>query len=208
MTKFTIGIDEAGRGPLAGPVAVGIIKIENSKIKNKISNTVPKNFIKENFPDLKDSKKLSEKRREEIFEQIKKLKKEGKLSWAVALVSERLIDKKGINAAIKTGIKYCLSKVEAQSTDTIKLDGSLSAPEEFLNQKTIIKGDETVPVISLASICAKVMRDRYMKKISLKFPEYRFEKHKGYGTIEHINMIKNHGLSTLHRRTFCKFYGF
>lgn len=189
--NYIVGIDEAGRGPLAGPVAVGICK-------------VPADFDFAIFPNLKDSKKLSEKKREEFFEKMNQLKKEGILDFTVALVSNNTIDRSGIVFAIKSGIKDILQKLSISFDDMIFLDGGLVTGNEYKNQKTVIKGDELIPVISLASIAAKVSRDRYMKKISKDFPEYGFEVHKGYGTKKHIVMVKKYGLSQIHRRSFCR----
>ncbi len=190
--NYIIGIDEAGRGPLAGPVSIGACM-------------VPLNFDFSIFYNLKDSKKLSEKRREEIFEQMKVLKKEGALDFSVALVPHTIIDSRGISHAIREGIKGVLQKLKAEpKTVKIFLDGSLKAPEEFLNQETIIKGDELVPAISLASIVAKVTRDRYMVKAGREFPEYGFEIHKGYGTKKHGELIALHGPCEMHRKSFLK----
>lgn len=194
--KYIAGIDEAGRGPLAGPVSVGICHVS-------------KNFTRDSYRKifglLKDSKKLSEKRREEIFEKIREVAKEGKIKWAVVLVSEKIIDKKGIVEAINIGIRKCLEKVGAEPLETqILLDGGIYAPKEFVNQKTIIKGDEKEPIISLASICAKVVRDKKMIKLSKIHKGYGFEIHKGYGTKMHCENINRFGLGAVHRKSFCK----
>lgn len=182
--KWMIGIDEAGRGPLAGPVSVGAVMVS-------------RDFDFSIFKNLKDSKKLSEAKREEFFEIINK-----KIKYEVVLVSNKIIDKKGISYAIKVAIQNLLKKLNPNIKQTkIFLDGSLKAPEEFI-QETIIKGDEKIPVISLASIMAKVTRDRYMKKISRRYPLFDFDIHKGYGTKRHIEAIKKHGPSELHRKTF------
>lgn len=191
--SYIIGIDEAGRGPLAGPVAVGAV-------------IAPQNFQFSIFKNLKDSKKLSEKRREEIFAQMQLLKREGALDFSVALVSHTIIDTKGISYAIRQGIKGVLNKLCQDPTGAIiKLDGGLKAPEEFQDQETLIKGDELVPAISLASIAAKVTRDRHMRVVSRQYPVYGLEIHKGYGTKMHMDCLKIHGLSPVHRRTFVKF---
>lgn len=183
--KWIMGIDEAGRGPLAGPVSVGAVMIKNDF-----------NFLI--FKNLKDSKKLSEAKREEFFEIVKK----NKIKFAVILVSNRVIDKKGISYSIRFAINSLIKKLNPKTRDTkIFLDGSLKAPEEFI-QETIIKGDEKIPVISLASIMAKVTRDRHMKKISKKYPLFNFHIHKGYGTRKHILAIQKHGSSDIHRKTF------
>ncbi len=191
ILKSVIGIDEAGRGPLAGPVAVGAVLIFSKKSFS--------------FRKLKDSKQLTEKEREGWFRKIKDWQKDGKLEYAVSLVSPSIIDKKGISFAIKLGIERCLSKLGSSPRKVeVLLDGSLKAPVEFLNQKTIIRGDEKIPAISLASIVTKVTRDRYMKKLANKYKKYGFEKHKGYGTKEHLEMIKKYGISLVHRKTFLK----
>jgi ribonuclease HII len=188
---YIIGIDEAGRGPLAGPVAIGLC-------------VVPVGFDFSIFNNLKDSKKLSEKRREEVFSQMKVLQKEKKLNFGVALVSNNIIDDRGISFAINSGIEGLLKKVKIDTKSVrVLLDGGLKAPQEYTNQETIIKGDEKEAVISLASICAKVMRDHHMTKLALEYPEYGFDIHKGYGTKKHIEVIKKYGLSIVHRRSFC-----
>lgn len=182
--KWHIGIDEAGRGPLAGPVSVGAVMVQND-------------FDFSIFKNLKDSKKLSEAKREEFFEIIMK-----NIKYKVVMVSNKIIDKKGISYAIRFAIKSLLKKLNPNiKTTKVFLDGSLKAPEEF-SQETIIKGDEKIPVISLASIMAKVTRDRYMKKISKKYPLFDFHVHKGYGTKKHILAIKKYGPSEIHRETF------
>ncbi len=190
--KYIVGIDEAGRGPLAGPVAVGVTKL-------------PENFDYRIFGKLRDSKKLSEKKREEFFKVLQKLKKEKEIDFSVALVSSTVIDQKGIVYAISKGIEGCLKKLQIDPLETkVLLDGGLRAPSEFVNQTTIIKGDESEPSISLASIVAKVFRDHQMLKYANKYPQYQFELHKGYGTRLHLSAIKKYGLSTIHRKSFCK----
>jgi len=187
--NFAVGIDEAGRGPLAGPVAVGVVMM-NIKINKKF------------FLGIKDSKKLSEKKREEWFDKAVEMKKSGVLDYKVALISEKIIDKKGIVESIKIGIEDCLKKLKVHKHFHIYLDGGLKAPKEFKKQETIIRGDEKVPVISLASIMAKVTRDKYMFKLAMQFPKYGFEEHKGYGTAKHIKTIKKFGASNIHRKTY------
>lgn len=189
--KYIVGVDEAGRGPLAGPVSVGTF-------------VVRQDFDFSIFKKLRDSKKLGPKKREEFFALIKKLAKEGKMLFAVSLVSEKIIDTKGISFAIKKGIEQNFKKLKIPKISKIYLDGGLKAPVDFKNQETIIKGDEKIPVISLASICAKVTRDFFMTRIAKKYPEYGFEIHKGYGTKKHCESIKKYGPSDVHRRSFCK----
>lgn len=182
---------------MAGPVAVGVIKLQTKSYKLKAKNGW--------FNGLKDSKKLSERARDEWFAKIKRAEKDGWLQFAVAFGSARMIDKKGIVSAIQYSLRRALLKVGAKPRETlVLLDGGLKAPREYIYQKTIIKGDEKEPVIATASIVAKVSRDRLMKKISRKHPKYDFEKHKGYGTRGHYQKIKRHGLSILHRKSFLK----
>lgn len=190
--KFLVGIDEAGRGPLAGPVSVGVV-IMNKKFDTKL------------LKGIKDSKKLTSELREVWFEKLHAWKKDRKLDYAVALVSAKIIDEKGISFAIRSGIKICLKKVKADCTKClVLLDGSLKAPEEFKKQRTIIKGDEKEPIISLASIAAKVTRDAHMVKMARKYSHYLFDVHKGYGTKKHLKLIKMHGPSKIHRLSFLK----
>lgn len=184
-----VGIDEAGRGPLAGPVSIGVV-ILTSECKKKF------------FKGIKDSKKLSKGERELWFEKACDAQLAGLLNFKVALVSENIIDKHGIMEAIRRGMRQCLKGLEVPHHAHIFLDGALYAPKEFRHQKTIIKGDEKIAIISLASICAKVTRDKYMIKLSKKYPEYGFDVHKGYGTKMHRDGIKEHGLSKVHRKTF------
>lgn len=191
LPSYIIGIDEAGRGPLAGPLSVCAFTVskEHSKIVLKRAG---------------DSKKISEKNREEIFDQIFQFKKERKCFFDATLVSAKIIDKRGISYAIKFGLKKSLEKVIKQINKKpedvlILMDGSLKAGEEFINQQTIIKGDSLVPVIGMASIVAKVTRDRHMRKMAKKYPQYGFEIHKGYGTKKHLKAIRENGLTTIHR---------
>jgi ribonuclease HII len=187
-----IGIDEAGRGPLAGPVSVGAC-------------IVPHDFDFSIFKALKDSKQLTELRREEIFKLMQELKSAGNIDFAVALVPHTMIDRKGITYAVRKGISAVLKKLNPEPHSVrVLLDGLLKAPQEFVNQETIIKGDELIPAISLASIAAKVTRDRHMVKLALEYPLYGFDEHKGYGTKKHGELIALHGPCDLHRKTFLK----
>jgi ribonuclease HII len=218
--KYIIGIDEVGRGPIAGPVAVCAFLLKDEKI---LENQKDKNL-----PKLKDSKKLSKKQRELWFEYLKKQKEEGNCDYFVSFVSSENIDKFGIAKCIQKALDKSLMKITSpenlftRSSDEggrvarpsqkdiqdqfssfhIFLDGGLHAPKEYENQETIIKGDELYPVISCASIIAKVTRDRIMAKYGKEYPEYGFEKHSGYGTKAHYEAIKKHGRTPIHRKTF------
>lgn len=192
--RYLVGIDEAGRGPLAGPVAVGAVSVAYPER----SRGIVKNF----FKGIKDSKKLSLAERELWYSLALEAKKKGELDFAVALVSEKVIDKKGIAAAIRLGIRRCLIALKVPEDAQIFLDGGIRAPEQFVHQTTVIKGDEKIPIISLASIAAKVTRDRWMVRLSKKYPEFDFHVHKGYGTAKHRLAISTFGLTSIHRRSF------
>lgn len=188
-----IGVDEAGRGPLAGPVSVGIV-------------CIPSHFDWEMLHGVNDSKLLSEKKREEIFQTTNRLKREQVLDYWVSMVSAHVIDKIGITYAVRLGIERSFRKLNVHpETVAVKLDGLLKAPNSFLHQETIIKGDQSERVIGLASIMAKVTRDRYMIRKSNEYPEYDFKIHKGYGTKKHREKISTIGLCPLHRKTYIKY---
>jgi len=201
--KYIIGVDEVGRGPVAGPVAVGAVCYE----------VTDENFLREKMIDAKDSKKMTEKKREEVFEILSKLKKDEKIFAKVFFVSSKDIDKIGIvpsiQKALDNSVESILSIIDVDndfSNIELKLDGGLKYNKKIKNQETIIKGDDKEFSISLASIVAKVVRDREMVKISKKYPGYFLEKHKGYGTKKHIEAIKEKGLSEIHRKTFLSKY--
>lgn len=189
--RYLVGIDEAGRGPLAGPVAVGVA-------------AVPMDFDWSMLPGVRDSKKISEKKREEIFERARELEKSSSLRFFVATSSAAYIDVYGIVPAIKRALAEALSRLEVAPEECrVLLDGSLKAPAEYVHQETIVRGDDTEPIISLASIVAKVSRDRLMRRLAAKYPTYDFEVHKGYGTRAHQQVIARCGLSEIHRASFC-----
>lgn len=191
--KYTwiVGIDEAGRGPLAGPVTVGLVKIKSTFDWNQI-------------PGVNDSKKLSEKNRDIIYKIAQELHVKGMIEYSVKSVSAKSIDAKGIAPAIRRAIASGLEDLQISPEETrILLDGSLKAPEMY-QQETIIQGDAKEPVIGLASILAKVTRDSYMKAVAKKYPEYGLEQHKGYGTKTHREAIAQHGFTEIHRQTYCK----
>jgi ribonuclease HII len=193
--KYIIGIDEVGRGPLAGPVTLCTVKVEVGMYKKLQKD--------KSLPALgRDSKKLSKKDREKYSKVLRDLAQEGKLQFMIIMQSNAVIDTKGLSFAIKKALVGCLQKIGATEKDTILLDGGLKAPLKFINQKTIIKGDEKHPVIAWASILAKVHRDNYMIKMSKKYPEYGFEKHMGYGTKLHREAVRKHRQSVIHRKSF------
>lgn len=196
MQKFLIGIDEAGRGPLAGPVAVG-------------AACVPEDFDWSLVAGATDSKKMTEKSRERIYAILCELREAGKLDFAVAFSTAEMIDTDGIVPAIRSSLASALASLrEAKPHEKlydarVLLDGGLRAPEEFIDQETIIRGDLSEPVISLASIAAKVERDHLLVEAGKQYPAYGFEIHKGYGTLAHRIAIQKYGLCDFHRATFC-----
>jgi len=188
--KYIVGVDEVGRGPLAGPVAIGAVLFEAGK--------VPKDFLL-----AKDSKQLSEQNRELWFRKIMKAKRAGVLDFCTAFVGAEKVDTLGITNALSLAIQRALARLEINPANTlILLDGSLRAPDHFLFQQTIIGGDRKEPIISLASIGAKVLRDKKMCRLAKIYPQFGFEQHKGYGTSFHIETIKKIGLCDIHRRSF------
>ncbi|MFA6315114.1 MAG: ribonuclease HII [Candidatus Paceibacterota bacterium] len=190
--KIIIGVDEVGRGPIAGPVAVGAFVFLDKNAQRV-------------FRGAKESKQLSERKREEWFEKILKAKSAGRIDFKVSFESEKVIDFKGLSFAIKRALGNSLRALKINSKQAmVLLDGGLKAPAIYEDQQTIIKGDEKKLVIALASICAKVLRDRRMINLSKKHVEYGFEKHKGYGTAKHYSAIKSLGLLPCHRRSFLK----
>jgi ribonuclease HII len=214
--KYIIGIDEAGRGPLAGPVAVGVCLVSAKMTRKSLLAQVAQSG-KAGRPGLKklnDSKKLSADRRDDWFAQMREMqkirdRKVGRFDFSVTLISNKVIDNRDISFAIRKAMADSLKKLQKTvrfkpAQCMILLDGGLRAPAEFVFQKTIIKGDEKEFSISLASIAAKVTRDAYMKKLAKKYPRYNFEIHKGYGTSKHISVIKKEGVSPIHRRSFLK----
>jgi len=197
--SYLIGIDEVGRGPLAGPVSVGAV-------------IVPTEFDWSIIPGVGDSKQVSPLKRVAVFEQARQLKRAGKLDYEVVSISAKRIDRIGIAPAIKEALTRALTAVVGRQKQAspevcvIKLDGGLRAPAIFPLQETIIKGDAKEPVIGLASIIAKVTRDTYMERLGRKveFVPYDFATHKGYGTKQHRAVIAATGLSRHHRASFCR----
>jgi len=198
VTKYIVGIDEVGRGPIAGPVCVVAFKLLSVDYQSLVENSK-----KELKTPLRDSKKLSKKQRDKWFEYLKVTKIEGLCDYSVSFVSSENIDKFGISKCIKKALSDSLKKLKMNPKEVkVLLDGGLHAPEEYINQETIIKGDELHPVISFASIVAKVSRDKVMFDYSKIYPQYGFDKHVGYGTKNHYEAIKKHGQTPIHRKTF------
>jgi ribonuclease HII len=204
--RYVIGIDEVGRGPLAGPVVVcAVALISGGKsIKHKVGRT-----------NLRDSKRLSAKQREEWFAHIRK---HPKIRFAIAKVYPKMIDRINISRAANSAAMRALQRLIANRKLRIAdvdvfLDGGLYVGNSKSRRKsayglrgsaprTIVRGDEKIPAISLASIIAKVTRDRLMTRMAKQYPRYGFEAHKGYGTVGHRKAIRKFGPSPIHRLTF------
>lgn len=189
--KLILGVDEAGRAPLAGPVAVGFV-------------AVPSGFeVAKEFPGVKDSKQLTELAREKIFTMLEGRAKRGDVRFCVRFGTHGEIDERGITIAVRRAIRKGVLALAPDPVlvEKVYLDGLLFAPYGY-PQETVIHGDDRIPIISLASIAAKVSRDRLMKKYAKRFPLYGFEKHKGYPTELHYEMIKRHGPCVIHRRSY------
>lgn len=188
--KYVVGVDEVGRGCVAGPVAVGALVFYTPKAKRCLYG-------------IQDSKRLKPHEREEWYRKICKVRESGFLDFSVSFTAHSVVDKKGIVLAIKTALKRSLEKLSLEPERVlILLDGGLRAPRVYNNQQTIIKGDEKERVIAAASIVAKVLRDRKMVFFSKKYPRYGFERHKGYGTLNHYENLRIYGPTRIHRMTF------
>ncbi len=195
--KYLIGVDEVGRGSLAGPVTVAAILFNKKKLKEL--NGRFKNLKIE----LRDSKKLNCLQRQKIYDIIKK----SSVIFSVSSSSHKFINKRNINNAIFSAAKRALKKIieknQAKNYKVI-IDGNLKIPNLEICQEAVIKGDEKLFSIACASIVAKVIRDRIMIRLSNKYPEYYFFKNKGYGTKDHIEILKNKGYCEIHRQNFLK----
>lgn len=188
--KYIVGIDEAGRGPLAGPVVSGAVLILEKDFRE----------IKK-IQSVKDSKKLREKKREEVYSN---LINNHKLKWGIGIVSEKTIDRINILEATKLSMVKAIENLEKKNkikADFLILDGKMKI-DLNIRQESIIKADDKVFLVSAASIIAKVTRDRIMIKYDKEYPAYNFKKHKGYGTKEHLEKIKNNGICKIHRKSF------
>ena len=181
--KYICGIDEAGRGPLAGPVVVASV-------------IMPKDSMIEG---VNDSKKVSEKKREKLYEEITNTA----IAWGVGIIDQREIDEINILNATKKGLTNSLKELEIKP-DLILVDALTNIDTLGIPYRSIIKGDAKSYSIAAASIIAKVTRDRIMRQWDELYPEYGFEKHKGYGTKMHIDAIKKYGPCPLHRKSFIK----
>jgi ribonuclease HII len=204
--KIIAGLDEAGRGPLAGPVAAAAVVVSDKRLE-----------VRENdFRGIRDSKKLSAKQRDNWY---KILTSHQNIQWGAGIVSEKIIDKINILEATKLAMVKAVLDLEkrlGKSVDFLIIDGNFSIqiaqnaedrprqnlPRSVLGQLSIIKADDTIFNCIAAGIIAKVTRDKMIMKLHKKYPAYGFDKHKGYGTKEHLLALRKHGPCEIHRRSF------
>ena len=183
--RYVLGVDEAGRGPLAGPVVVGAVLIENTK------------QVVEN---VRDSKKMTKKQREQAFVEIQ----EKSTAFGIGIVDAKEIDRVGIKEAVKEAMILAVSEVEKKikkKVDYIISDGAVYLLDDH-KMMSISRGDLNHYSIAAASVLAKVTRDMIMEEYSKKYPNYGFEKHMGYGTKMHLDAISKHGICDIHRKSY------
>lgn len=190
---IVVGVDEAGRGPLAGPVVAAAVTIEKFPMRNG------------QLPIIRDPKKVSSKQREEMYHMLRLYPG---IEWGTGRVSEKIIDKINILEATKLAMRRAVNSVKRKlkkkhntTSGFLIIDGNFPINVRLL-QQPIIKADETVFSCVAAGIIAKVKRDRMMQRYHQLYPEYGFDKHKGYGTKFHFQMLRKHGPCAIHRRSF------
>ena len=181
--QIICGIDEAGRGPLAGPVCAACVVLKKGDV----------------IEGVNDSKKLTEKKREALYDVIK----EQALDYSIAFASEKEIDEINILQATFLAMRRAFEGLTKVKPDIALIDGN-AKPGLDVTERTVVKGDAKSANISAASILAKVTRDRYMLEMAEKYPKYQFDKHKGYGTKLHYEMIEKYGICEIHRKSFLK----
>jgi len=190
--KIVVGLDEAGRGPLAGPVVAAAVTVRKFSITNS------------QYPKVNDSKKLTPKKREKLY---KLLKNCPFIEWGIGRVSERVIDRINIKNAAELAMEKALKNLEkklGKRADFLIIDGNQLKNYKLKtkNYKLIIKADEKIFSVAAASILAKVTRDRIMARYHRKYPRYGFAQHKGYPTKMHRQKIKKYGFCKIHRKSF------
>lgn len=176
---ITVGLDEVGRGCWAGPLVAGAV------------------ILKTPITGLRDSKRLSKAQRERLSATIQVEAAAASLGW----VTPEEVDSLGLTEAVRLAMRRALDQITLPYEELI-IDGNLNFFPDNPKARAIIKADDSVPTVSAASILAKVARDRYMAEIAPRYPDYGFDKHVGYGTALHLERLKLHGVSDLHRRSF------
>lgn len=183
--RFVVGLDEVGRGPLAGPVVACAVCI-----KNKADHNI--------FKKIRDSKKLNASQREKWY---KALTQNPDVKWGIGIVSNKVIDKKNIFQATKLAMRLALKDLKIKP-NFLLLDGSFLLDGLLVSQKAVPKGDTRIVSCAAASVIAKVIRDRMMVKYHIQYPEYGFNEHKGYGCKKHYRALEKHGPTPIHRMSF------
>ncbi|MBR0093835.1 MAG: ribonuclease HII [Synergistaceae bacterium] len=186
-----IGTDEAGRGALAGPVSAAAVYLTEAQEERLLAMK------------LRDSKMISPKRREDIFNVMNSIG----VRWRVAWGTPSMIDEKNILRASLLTMAKCVNELAGTLNDApacLIADGNKPIPDIKIRQWTLIRADKMIPVVSAASIVAKVLRDRLMTNLAKRYPGYDFERNKGYPTAAHIGAVRDRGMSDIHRRSFCR----
>jgi ribonuclease HII len=202
--KWVIGIDEVGRGPLAGPVCVCAVAMPVVVYKKAFWRTHgSNNTTSARLISLTDSKQMTVSGRKVWERHAKVLQTSGTIRIGVSMRSAAMIDRRGISACIRSCISSTLQQLDLDPRDcTVLLDGGLKAPSAYQKQTTVIRGDSLHPIISLASVVAKVRRDRHMQLLHRTHAVYRWNENKGYGTLVHRTAIRTFGPSPIHRKSF------
>jgi ribonuclease HII len=199
--RYTIGLDEVGRGPLAGPVTVGCVLLPSTYTWGYFKKLTARGIV----PPLRDSKKLSASQRRAWMDWVSH---EPRIVYSVVSIQAHIIDAKGISAATSTAALTAYTRTLQKATDAphtlqVRVDYGIVLPQKIL-YSSHKKGDETYEAIALASIVAKVYRDAFMHRQHALYPEYHFDTHVGYGTKEHYAALRAHGITPLHRHSFLK----
>lgn len=197
MSRWIVGVDEVGRGPLAGPVTVCAFAVaadREAEVRASLAAA-----------GVGDSKALSAPVRERVSTAARRAAARGAARVAVRSVSAAAIDRDGISAAVARALAAAVAALGLgdPATCDVRLDGGLRAPRRYANQRTIVRGDASDTWIGAASCVAKVYRDRLMARLDGEYPGYGFGRHAGYGTLAHRRAIRRLGLSPVHRRSFC-----